>query len=505
MKIFIACPADLRRSRMLTEFQEQLVASGHELVEQPQPDPDVEEDTVTALRASDLVLCILAGDVSGVLLATGYAMGAGKSVLLLASPDLHLPRDLRSVSCVRGDIRDPSVAFSVAKALEEMGRGERAVAKHFDSFRDVLLTYDEDRSYFDSLGHEAVEDCIFRWFDSRGYRPSRNLESGLAYDIVLDSFGGFRRTLVELKKLSGSLKVSVRPVQALKDAMYEGNADHAILITSSDFTPSARRLAESYAPEIELWHLRRILNDIREDQENERAQRRRRDEDLVRAHEAAMPLQMIGNNVAYIGEYLRREGRLDQQLRQVVEDTEDQIERAAFMNRFSLLLAAGNTDWRLERLSFQQDVLLPVLRMLKHLAATNGVVVTIDRAFDAMPPMYLDKTRMMAVVYNLLSNAVRYSYRSSEVRVSISHTDGWVVTVASRSIPISEDDVGHLFEYGYRGRDAKKREFMGVGRGLFICRQIMSEIGSWVRLTSRANPVAFSFLLPQSVDTPGWL
>jgi signal transduction histidine kinase len=99
-----------------------------------------------------------------------------------------------------------------------------------------------------------------------------------------------------------------------------------------------------------------------------------------------------------------------------------------------------------------------------------------------LPPVYADRTAMLQVLENLLDNAIRYSNGTRQLTISASASDTQVsLKIGDKGRGIAPDDMPHIFEKFYRGRDASAG---GSGLGLAIAYRIMKDHRGEVRLES---------------------
>ena len=84
------------------------------------------------------------------------------------------------------------------------------------------------------------------------------------------------------------------------------------------------------------------------------------------------------------------------------------------------------------------------------------------------------------VLMNLFDNCAKYSMRGTQVSVEqwIQRRTGFAMIAVRNtpSQPIYGDDMEHLFDLGFRGRNAKTEVASGTGLGMYICRQIIEEM-----------------------------
>jgi len=93
-----------------------------------------------------------------------------------------------------------------------------------------------------------------------------------------------------------------------------------------------------------------------------------------------------------------------------------------------------------------------------------------------IPPVRGDRSQLLQVVDNLLSNAVRYGSTGpgSKVRLSATRTDGWVtLTVTDYGPGIPREHLPRVTERFYRVDPARSRESGGTGLGLAIVKHIV--------------------------------
>lgn len=96
-----------------------------------------------------------------------------------------------------------------------------------------------------------------------------------------------------------------------------------------------------------------------------------------------------------------------------------------------------------------------------------------------------DRRELVAAVYNLLDNAVKYSAARSVVEVR-GRPDGDRVELSVRDsgIGIPEEDLEHIFERFYRVDNARAKYLGGTGLGLAIVRHVVGNHRGEVRVES---------------------
>ena len=99
--------------------------------------------------------------------------------------------------------------------------------------------------------------------------------------------------------------------------------------------------------------------------------------------------------------------------------------------------------------------------------------------------MQTDRALVELILYQLLDNAVKYSYEHTTVFVRTSRTrSGMRISVSNEGVRFPPDETRRLiFERGYRGSDAMAVTESGAGIGLFLANKAAEALGG--RLTIR--------------------
>jgi Na+/proline symporter/nitrogen-specific signal transduction histidine kinase len=160
-------------------------------------------------------------------------------------------------------------------------------------------------------------------------------------------------------------------------------------------------------------------------------------------------------------------------------------------------IESGRAEWGIERADLRKII-------EDTLAQMSQVFKEKDVALDAqlaatVAPVAVDVDRLLQVMLNLLSNALKFSPASGgRVVVRLSQRDAIVrVDVQDNGPGIRADDVPHLFEKFHQLGDSLTGKPAGTGLGLYISHQIIEHFGGRLWVESRPGEGAcFSFTLP---------
>jgi len=110
--------------------------------------------------------------------------------------------------------------------------------------------------------------------------------------------------------------------------------------------------------------------------------------------------------------------------------------------------------------------------------------------------VYYDSKWTVEAIYNVLDNAVKYSHRGSTVTIRcIPYNLFFRIDVIDQGIGIAENEQGKIFSRFYRSSNVSGRE--GMGLGLFLTREILSEGGGYIKVSEALDlGSTFSIFLP---------
>lgn len=117
--------------------------------------------------------------------------------------------------------------------------------------------------------------------------------------------------------------------------------------------------------------------------------------------------------------------------------------------------------------------------------------------------VYGDETRLHQVIFNLLSNALKFSAGSGEITIQVQDSEAYgIVTVEDKGIGIPEKDLPLIFERFYRTDRSRYRKTGGSGIGLTITKAIVQAHGGKITAESKVGHGSrFIVTLPKSKNT----
>ncbi|RZJ89810.1 MAG: ATP-binding protein [Chryseobacterium sp.] len=108
--------------------------------------------------------------------------------------------------------------------------------------------------------------------------------------------------------------------------------------------------------------------------------------------------------------------------------------------------------------------------------------------------------KILTVVSNLISNAIKYTPFGSTITLSCSQTDeGVKVCVEDQGSGIATDELKKIFQRYYRSKE--RPTISGFGIGLYLCSEIITRQGG--KIWAESNPgegAKFYFTLREKIE-----
>jgi signal transduction histidine kinase len=130
------------------------------------------------------------------------------------------------------------------------------------------------------------------------------------------------------------------------------------------------------------------------------------------------------------------------------------------------------------------DVVEDAARAIQYPIEQAGFTLDLD-INHALPPVAADADAMQQAILNLLTNAMKYSGDSRQIRLGLDRRNGHArIQVADQGIGIAPADQGRVFERFYRATTAENQHTPGTGLGLTLVAHIVSAHGGDVDVES---------------------
>lgn len=197
------------------------------------------------------------------------------------------------------------------------------------------------------------------------------------------------------------------------------------------------------------------------------------------SHELRTPITALKN----FNSLLLDAAKDDPQARlEFLTESQAQIERLAWIT--GNLLDLSRLDSGLLELDLAEqdlcEVIEGVLAPFVPLAAEKGIALSSSLP-EAPCPFNCDRGRLEMAFSNLLENALKFTSQGGEVEIGLTCQEGIQVWVRDTGVGIQPEDLPHVTERFYRGREQAEA---GSGLGLAIVKSIVEAHGGEVGVES---------------------
>jgi signal transduction histidine kinase len=111
----------------------------------------------------------------------------------------------------------------------------------------------------------------------------------------------------------------------------------------------------------------------------------------------------------------------------------------------------------------------------------------------------MDKNRIKQVMYNLLSNAAKFSHESSTILIQLrENADDVVISISNSGDPIPDKFTSLMFHRFSQADNTSARMASGSGLGLYITKSIIDLHNGEIGYESIENKTTFWFTLPKA-------
>jgi len=142
------------------------------------------------------------------------------------------------------------------------------------------------------------------------------------------------------------------------------------------------------------------------------------------------------------------------------------------------------------------DIIERVTGALQLQASQKNIQLTLELPKDMPHAVQADQALLHQAVYNLVENAVKYTPENGEVKIStLSNPENLIFAISDSGIGIPAEDIPHLFEKFYRGKQREARAQPGSGLGLAIVQSIAESHRGRIWVESTVGKGSTFFLL----------
>jgi len=164
-------------------------------------------------------------------------------------------------------------------------------------------------------------------------------------------------------------------------------------------------------------------------------------------------------------------------------------------------IISGNMRLDVQRVELS-EIINAAMEGVKPTAETKGV--RLEKVIDRLVgPVRGDSRRLQQVLWNLLTNAIKFTPKGGKVRVFAEVMQSHVeISVTDTGQGINPDFLPHLFERFSQADGSTKRKHRGLGLGLSIVKNLVEMHGGTVRANSRGEGQGATFIIHLPLQAP---
>lgn len=240
-----------------------------------------------------------------------------------------------------------------------------------------------------------------------------------------------------------------------------------------------------------------ILEDI-----TERKQLERHKDDFVStvSHELKTPLTSLKSQCQLLMRHLQKAE--DGFVHKMTAGMDKQITRLTRLIQ-DLIVVSRVESGKLQPIVIEyqlSDTVDEVIREFKTIMPDRVIIVNAPEELKLKG----DRDKIHQVIYNLVSNAIKFSAKDTTIDITIHEKDNHVnVCIQDYGRGIPKESVERIFDRFYKAETVSSHLESGMGLGLYICTEIVKQQNGrlWVE-TEPGKGSKFCFTLPLLSSTP---
>lgn len=218
------------------------------------------------------------------------------------------------------------------------------------------------------------------------------------------------------------------------------------------------------------------------------------------SHELKTPLSAIRTSA----EFLESEETMDPDVeKEMLNNVILNVDRLTRLINDILDLSkieAGKMEFHYEKVNVQ-EIAKAAIENIRYLALKNNITITMEIP-EHLSPVIADKDKLIIVLNNLLSNALKFTYTGGEVLISAKEKKDHIeIRVKDTGIGIDKDKVAKIFDKFYQADSTSRRKIGGSGLGLSISSAIIRAHGTEICVESEPRKGSIFYFRLKKFET----
>ena len=211
-------------------------------------------------------------------------------------------------------------------------------------------------------------------------------------------------------------------------------------------------------------------------------------------HELRSPLASLKGNL----EVTLRKDRGTEEYKDILNLSLKEVDRIInLLNNLNLLASSKFKPLDLFRDSVDiSRVIDELVRTYAPVLQAKKINFDVSKVFKAT--CICDEGLIRRTIENLIDNAVKYTPEGGSISLEVAkEAKKLLVTITNTCLPMNKNDIGHIFQPFFRGKNVVSRDSEGKGLGLYISRYIVRSHGGEITLNNTyGNLFSITISLP---------
>ncbi|KXZ40386.1 Signal transduction histidine kinase [Alkalithermobacter thermoalcaliphilus JW-YL-7 = DSM 7308] len=168
-----------------------------------------------------------------------------------------------------------------------------------------------------------------------------------------------------------------------------------------------------------------------------------------------------------------------------VQSCLDEVNRlSGLINNLNEVIKLENSNYLLNKEKFSlKDTINEIIKILSIQFAKKNININYIKDDDF--EVFMDKDKFKQIMYNILSNAYKYSHENSSINIKSIVDKDIIITIQDFGVGINSKDLPHIFDYLYRGDISRSKLTGGYGIGLSITKSLVKAHGGSISVESK--------------------
>lgn len=211
------------------------------------------------------------------------------------------------------------------------------------------------------------------------------------------------------------------------------------------------------------------------------------------SHDLRTPLTSIIGYIKLIKENYKEKDDINKYI-DIIDNKSSRLEE--LINDLFEYTKLTSCDIKLEKVNISlNEFMRQVVEGMMPTCNQNDFNILLE-ASDEDLKVDVDPAKMVRVFENIISNAIRYGNKKSDININISKTENRaIIRVENEGKPIKEEELNKIFDMFYRADESRNNQTGGSGIGLSIAKSIVELHGGKIWAECEGNKICIDIII----------